>query len=180
MDSLLSVAVRPLVRGRLALLLSDLQQVNPCPHVCWGAGNGVGGRTRFAILGPLGSLHKSLLQGIRPEGTCSMRLRTCSRVCGPARAPFPYHQRAGGCGRARLSSQRAWRTAFSEAWVLLAALGDAVIHQEAYGKRSRLASRSLSHASNFNLVPGPRVAAGNGALQLKFYSPCLSDVLTSL
>ena len=26
-DSLLSVAVRPLVRGRLALLLSDLQQV---------------------------------------------------------------------------------------------------------------------------------------------------------
>ena len=56
-DSLLSVAVRPLVRGRLALLLSDLQQVNPCPHVCWGAGNGVGGRTRFAILGPLGSLH---------------------------------------------------------------------------------------------------------------------------
>ena len=33
-DSLLSVAVRPLVRGRLALLLSDLQQVLCLQTIC--------------------------------------------------------------------------------------------------------------------------------------------------
>lgn len=33
-DSLLSVAMRPLVRGRLALLLSDLQQVLRLQTIC--------------------------------------------------------------------------------------------------------------------------------------------------
>ena len=56
-DSLLSVAVRPLVRGRLALLLSDLQQVKILLALALGYGSRVGGRTRFPIFGAFGSLH---------------------------------------------------------------------------------------------------------------------------
>ncbi len=56
-DSLLSVAVRPLVRGRLALLLSDLQQVKTLLAFALGCENWVGGRTRFPIFEAFGSLH---------------------------------------------------------------------------------------------------------------------------
>ena len=62
-DSLLSVAVRPLVRGRLALLLSDLQQVRFCSHWCWGAVIGLGVVRVFQFFGPLGPSLKPTSEG---------------------------------------------------------------------------------------------------------------------
>ena len=53
-DSLLSVAVRPLVRGRLALLLSDLQQVRSLLPSVPGSEGWFGGCTRLAYLEAFG------------------------------------------------------------------------------------------------------------------------------
>lgn len=165
-DSLLSVAVRPLVRGRLALLLSDLQQVKSLLPPVLGCGDWVGGRPRLAYLGAFG------LPALKPtSGDQAQRpwqhalLNRVTDIGGGqelplvairARAAAAAHPRLHNVpGAPRLRSQAAGPPRLLWAWQSYAK------HVDSLGQRWSAAIRSPTHKYKFNLVPGPRVAAGN-------------------